>query len=83
MLFRSTGLGKTMLVGKVAEMKRQGNYLIMHVDTIEPVQWRIWAAMSFRDLATVGMACGKASILSFLLSPTQWFRVEPEKIEEF
>ena len=83
MLFRSTGLGKTMLVGKVAEMQREGNYLIMHVDTTEPVQWRIRAAMSFRDLATVAVACGKASIISFLLSPSQWFRGEPEQIEEF
>ena len=83
MLFRSTGLGKTMLIGEVAEMKREGNYLIMHVDTTEPVQWRIRAAMSFKDLAKVGMACGKASIISFLLSPSQWFRGEPERIEDF
>ena len=78
MLFRSTGLGKTELVGRVAEMQREGDYLVMHVDTIEPVKWRIRAAMSFRDLISVVLACGKASVISFLLSPTQWFNKAPK-----
>lgn len=83
MYFRSTGLGKTQLAGKVVEMKRQGDYLVMHVDTTEPVKWRIRAAMSFRDLAKVVGACMKASILSFLLSPKQWFNKEPKHPGEF
>jgi len=83
MYFRSTGLGKTQLTGKVVEMKRQGDYLIMHVDTIEPVKWRIRAAMSFRDLASVMKACGKAAIISFLLSPKQWFNKNPNHPGEF
>lgn len=78
MLFRSTGLGKTELAGKVAGMQRQGDYLIMHVDVVEPVKWRIRAAMSFGDLATVVGSCAKAAVLSFLLSPMQWFNREPE-----
>ena len=64
MLFRSTGLGKTQLTGQVVEMKRQGDYLIMHVDVTDPVKWRIRAAMSFRDLAKV-MACCVNSLLPF------------------
>lgn len=83
MLFRSTGLGKTQLVGKVAEMKREGDFLIMHVDTTEPVQWRIRAAMSFRDLACVILACGKTAIIAFLLSPSQWFNKDPKHPESF
>ena len=57
MYFRSTGLGKTQLTGKVVEMKRDGDFLVMHVDTTEPVKWRIRAAMNFRDLATLAAAC--------------------------
>jgi hypothetical protein len=83
MIFRSTGLGKTQLTGKVAEMKRQGDYLIMYVDTIEPVKWRIRAAMSFRDTAGLAKACAKASIIRFILSPSQWFNKEPKHPGEF
>ncbi len=83
MLFRSTGLGKTELKGKVAGMERQGDYLIMHVDVVEPVKWRIRAAMSFGDLATVIGSCAKAAIISFMLSPTQWRKKEPAHPGEF
>jgi hypothetical protein len=83
MFFRSTGLGKTQLSGKIVEMKRQGDFLVMHVDTTEPVRWRIRAAMSFRDLAKVVSACMQMAILTFLLSPKQWFNKEPKQPGEF
>lgn len=83
MFFRSTGLGKTQLTGKIVEMQRQGDFLIMHVDTTEPVKWRIRAAMSFRDLATVVGACMKTAILKFLLSPRQWLNKEPTHPGDF
>jgi len=83
MLFRSTGLGKTELVGRIADMQRQGDYLIMHVDVVEPVKWRIRAALSFRDLAKVTGACAKAAIISFVLSPKQWRNKEPLHPGEF
>jgi hypothetical protein len=83
MLFRSTGLGKTELVGKVAAMQREGDYLVLHVDTVEPVKWRIRAAMSFRDLLTVIGVCGKAAVISFLLSPSQWLNRNPRHPEAF
>ena len=83
MYFRSTGLGKTQLAGKIVELKRQGDYLIMHVDTTEPVKWRIRAAMSFRDLAKVVGECMKLAIISFILSPKQWFNKEPKHPGDF
>ena len=83
MYFRSTGLGKTQLTGKVVEMKRHGDFLVMHVDTTEPVKWRIRVAMSFRDLVTVVGACMKAAILKFLLSPRQWFNKQPTHPGDF
>ena len=83
MLFRSTGLGKTILTGKVADLKRQGDYLVMHVDTTEPVQWRIRAAINFKDVAKLLGCCIKVSVISFVLSPAQWFNGKPNHPGEF
>jgi hypothetical protein len=83
MLFRSTGLGKTQLIGQVVELKRQGDFLIMHVDVTDPVKWRIRAAMSFRDLAKVMACCASRSIVSFILSPAQWRKKKPNNPGDF
>lgn len=83
MLFRSTGLGKTELMGKVEDMQRQGDYLVMYVDITEPVKWRIRAALSFRDLVKVIGSCAKAAIVSFMLSPRQWRNKDPRHPGEF
>jgi hypothetical protein len=83
MLFRSTGLGKTQLSGKVVDLQRQGDYLIMQVDVVEPVKWRIRAAMNFRDLAKVMACCAKRSIVSFILSPKQWRNKQPNHPGDF
>ena len=77
MLFRSTGLGKTELVAKVVDIKRQGDYLIMYVDSTEPVRWHIRAALSLKDVTTVLKVIVKFSILKLLLSPINW-RKEPQ-----
>ena len=83
MLFRSTGLGKTELTGRVDDLKRQGDYLIMYVDVVDPVKWRIRAALGFRDLAKVIGCCAKAAIIGFILSPKQWGNKEPTHPGEF
>jgi hypothetical protein len=74
MLFRSTGLGKTELVAQIAEITRQGDYIIFHVDTIEPVRWRIRAAFNLRDLGITIRLLVKFAILRLALLPTNWFR---------
>ena len=83
MLMRSTGLGKTQLTGQVIELKRQGDYLIMHVDVVDPVKWKIRVAMSFRDLAKVIASCASRSIVSFILSPKQWRNKKPNPPGDF
>ena len=83
MLFRSTGLGKTELKGKVDTMQRQGDYLIMFVDVIEPVKWRIRVAMGFKDLTKVMACMVKGAILGFLLSPKQWRNSNPAHPGDF
>jgi hypothetical protein len=83
MFFRSTGLGKTELTGKIDDLQRQGDYLIMFVDVVEPVKWRIRAAMSFGDLAKVLACMAKRSIVSLILSPKQWKNKSPEHPGDF
>jgi hypothetical protein len=83
MYFRSTGLGKTQLTGRIVEMQLQGDYLIAQIDITEPVKWRMRVAMSFRELAGLVGACMKASILKLLLSPKQWFDKKPKHPGDF
>jgi len=83
MLFRSTGLGKTELKGKVDTIKRQGDYLIMFVDVTDPVKWRIRVAMGFKDLTKVMGCMAKAAILKYLLAPKTWFNKEPAHPGDF
>jgi hypothetical protein len=73
MLFRSTGLGKTELKAKVTGLVVQGDYLILQVDTLEPVRWKIRAAMSLPDMWTVIKSVMKPSNLKIMLS-NRWAR---------
>ncbi|MCX5998784.1 MAG: hypothetical protein NTU41_04130 [Chloroflexi bacterium] len=74
MLFRSTGLGKTELKGMILGIERQRDYLIMQVQVVEPVNWRIRAGLSLMDIAALLRALLKLSIISFILMPTHWFK---------
>jgi hypothetical protein len=83
MLMRSTGLGKTELTGKVDCLQRQGDYIIMYVDVVDPVKWRLRVGLNFRDLAKVMSCMAKSAILSFLLSPKQWSKKQPDHPGDF
>ncbi len=73
MLFRSTGLGKTELTAKVNGIVRQGDYLILQVETMEPVKWKIRAGISLKDMSAVIRSVLKPSNLRLMLS-NKWFR---------
>jgi len=81
--FRSTGLGKTELTGNIANLKRQGDHLVMYVDVTSPVKWRIRAALSFKDLFVLLKVMLRISILGFILNPMQWFNKNPKHPGEF
>ncbi|MFC1930368.1 hypothetical protein ACFLWE_00520 [Chloroflexota bacterium] len=49
MRLRSTGLGKTELLGEVEDIKRMGDFLIMVVGTTSPVKWKVRAALTRKD----------------------------------
>ena len=46
---RSTGLGSTELIQEIEYMKPTGDYLIMGMQTVEPVKWKVRAAMTYLD----------------------------------
>ena len=74
MLFRSTGLGKRELVAEIVAVKRQGDYLIMEVQTTEPVRWKIRGGVTWKDLRTLIRAALRPSVLWYLLGPSNWFK---------
>lgn len=67
MRLRSTGLGKTELVGDIIDVKREGDYLVLNIKIIEPTKWKVKAGMSFSDLMKVLLHMLRPSNLGYLL----------------
>ncbi len=82
MLMRSTGLGKAELVAEITGLKRQGDYLIMELQTTKPVRWKIRGGLSHKDLRMLIKAMMKLSVLSFFFNLRAWFR-EPTHPGDF
>ena len=74
MLMRSTGLGKAELVAEITALKRQGDFLIMELQTTQPVRWKIRGALSHQDLRILIKAMMKLSVLGFLVDLRGWFK---------
>lgn len=74
MLMRSTGLGKAELVAEITGLKRQGDYLIMELQTTKPVRWKIRGGLSHKDLRILLKAMMQLSVLSFLFNLRAWFK---------
>ena len=81
MLMRSTGLGKTELRGKISGLIRQGDYLVLQVETIEPVKWKIRVAIARPDIWQVIKGLLRWKNLKLVLS-TKW-KAEPVHPGEF
>jgi hypothetical protein len=73
MLFRSTGLGKTELKANVTGLVHQGDYLILHVETTDPVRWTIRAGISLPDMWVLIKSMIKPSNLKVFFS-RRWVR---------
>ena len=82
MLMRSTGLGKAELVAEITGLKRQGDYLIMELQTTKPVRWKIRGGLSHKDLRTLIKFMMQASVMSFLFNLRTWFK-EPTHPGDF
>jgi hypothetical protein len=81
MLMRSTGLGKTELRGKIVGLIRQQEYLVLQVETIEPVKWKIRVAIAKPDIWQVIKGLLRWKTLTLLIS-TKW-KAEPKHPGEF
>jgi hypothetical protein len=73
-LMRSTGLGKAELVAEIVGIKRQGDYLIMELQTTAPVRWKIRTGISHHDIRMLLRAMAKLSVMSFLFNLRGWFK---------
>ncbi|MFH1651466.1 MAG: hypothetical protein ABID87_05150 [Chloroflexota bacterium] len=87
MRLRSTGLGKTELKARAAEITTKDGYLIMVMQTIEPVQWRVRAAMTPGDIGALVRLLLRPKVLMYLLSSLpRWFTkssAESGKLTDF
>ena len=81
MLMRSTGLGKTELRGKISGLIRRGDYLVLQVETIEPVKWKIRVAICRPDIWQVIKGVLRWKNLKMVLS-TKW-KAEPKHPGDF
>ncbi len=82
MLYRSTGLGKSELVAEIVAVRRQGDYLVMEMQTTEPVRWKIRGALSREDFKGLLKSLFKMSIIAFFLNIVAWFK-KPQHPGEF
>ncbi len=67
MRMKSTGLGKTELVGKLENVNLMEDHLIFSVRTSEPVKWHIRVAIDNKDIKMVFGQLIKLKILKYLL----------------
>ena len=67
MRMKSTGLGKTELVGKLENVNLMEDHLIFSVRTSEPVKWHIRVAIDNKDIKMVLGQLIRFKILKYLL----------------
>jgi len=83
MRFRSSGLGETELKGHMAGFSAAGaDLLVLQIDTSEPVQWHLRAAVERRDIPVVVKGLVKPAVLFFMIRA--FFRVKknPTEVED-
>jgi hypothetical protein len=78
--FRSTGLGKQMLLGEPLKLVVVEDMLIMQVQTHEPVQWVIRAGLSYRGLFKAAMLALNPAVIKFLLFG--WMKMKNPKLTD-
>ncbi len=83
MFLRSGLFGRIELLGKVYDVKCQGDYLIMYVDMSVPAGETVRVAFSYREIAKLLRWSVRPDILAFTLSPKRWFNKEPKHPEDY
>ena len=65
---RSTGLGSTELVQEFDCMEPHEDYLIIKMDTVEPVQWKVRVAATQMDVLNILKGLLKPKVIWWVLS---------------
>lgn len=68
MRIKSTGLGKTELIGHIENIKRVDDYLVVSMRTAEPVRWHVRIALTPKDIRQMIRAGLSGSNVVYVLS---------------
>lgn len=67
MRMRSTGLGKTELVGDISKLEIVDDMLIIHVQTTKPVRWHVRTGIQRGDVLCIARLMFSLGMLKYLL----------------
>ena len=83
MRFRSSGLGKQELKGNMSDVSLAGDDLfVCHIETYEPVQWHLRAALEFGDIPKILKAILKPSVFFLLVRTLFYIKNNPQEPED-
>ena len=83
MRFRSSGLGKTELKGNMESLAPVGADLLVYtIQTYDPVEWHLRAAMERKDIPKVLMGMLKPSVLFHVVRTLFYLKKNPKEIED-
>jgi len=83
MRFRSTGLGQTELKGRIAGLSPVGeDLLVLHINTYEPVEWHLKAAMQRKDIPRIIKGMLMPSILFHTIRTIFYLKKSPKELED-
>jgi len=77
----STGLGKTELYGEIFDLKRNGDLLILHLNTEEPAKWHLRAALEYEDVYPLLKGFATPSAVWFLIRSVFFPKKNPKEPE--
>jgi len=78
--FRSTGLGKQLLLGEPLKLTDIDDMLIMQVQTKEPVEWVIRAGLTYRGILLALKLAINPSVIKFILFG--WINIKNPKLTD-
>ena len=83
MRFRSAGLGQTELKGRISDMSRVGeDLLVLHIETHDPVEWHLRAAMERKDIPRVIRGLLKPSVFLHIIRVLFYKKNNPSELED-
>lgn len=83
MRFRSAGLGPMELKGRISDLSPAGrDLLILHIQTYEPVEWHLKAAMEHNDIPRILKGILKPAIFFHIIRTIFYLKKNPKELED-